>query len=124
MRKWINLFENLSYPEVLDQRGLIDYVESTQSETDLPDEDHILAVLDHPSGAVLKNIPLKNPKFNGGSYDEETADWYHGLDTDPPPIIVSHGQIKDGNHRVKVALRKGLTSLPGYELIFDDDEPL
>lgn len=39
-----------------------------------------------------------------------------------PPLVVEEGEIKDGNHRYRVGLKRGETHLPCYVVEYPDEE--
>jgi hypothetical protein len=113
------------WPDRLDQDGLVEYVRSIAPEGELEDEhdEYILEMFDHPDGAHLKRIPIAGLKPNGGYYEKKKENRYHDMASEAPPIIVNPlvNMIADGNHRVRVALRKGETTILAYVLEWDDE---
>lgn len=116
MRKWINLVEEISsYAPVLDTAwDIADYIEGLSS--DYVDAE-VIAEHFHGCRAVLKRLPtheLQEGPADSNIRDRAREKSYQNLDTTIPPLVVEDGVVMDGNHRLRVALAKGLPEILCY----------
>ena len=118
MRKFIDIITEsyLSYPAVLrDEREIAEYISSIAS--DYVNEEMIEEYF-HGCSAVLKLVPIAdivegNPDANVRSARKERK--YAKMDPATiPPLVIEDGEVKDGNHRLRVAQAAGATALWCY----------
>lgn len=118
MRRFINVIKEsyLSYPERLDNsREIASYIESVAS--DYVDTEFIEEYF-FDCYASLKLVPIDelhegNTDANIRNKSKERK--YTKMNPDTiPPLVVENGEIKDGNHRYRVAVANGAKSLWCY----------
>jgi hypothetical protein len=75
--------------------------------------------------AILKMVPiddLHEGDENANIRNPELEDVYASLDTPMPPLVVVNSQVIDGNHRLRVAKRKGMMLVPCYVVKWDTED--
>jgi hypothetical protein len=116
------------WPSELDADGLIDFMYDVAPDDDdeFPSREWLENILHGADGAVLKTLPLRGLKNNGGYMSANKLHDYEKLDSAAPPIIVNPitKTIVDGNHRARLARKRGEKTIAAYVLFFNDDEPL
>jgi len=73
--------------------------------------------------AVLKRVPVDSIRPGNDEHhmrDPKKENRYFKMKGDMPPIVVRDGVIEDGNHRYRVALRKGMREIWVYEVVDAD----
>lgn len=113
------------YPERLSEEELIDFAFDHAPEED-QDSNHLREWLEEMFGGYegeLRLVPIAGLTYNDGSGSSAKVRDYDAMETLPPPILVEGNEIKDGNHRVRVARLRGQTSIWAYVLT-STDEPI
>lgn len=129
MRNLINLIENnqvpkdtdgQEYPAILkDEYEIADYIVGLSS--DYADEESIVEYFNN-SYAKLKLVPIDEIKEGRADHNIRSSAKerkYIKMSSDIPPIVVEGGEIMDGNHRFRVAKKKGLTHIWIYDVIWN-----
>jgi hypothetical protein len=116
MRKWINLFEDThGYAPVLETSwDIASYI--SEMSPDYVDEE-VIAEHFHGCRAVLTRLAtheLSEGPADANVPNEEREAEYMQMDGLIPPLVVENKVVVDGNHRLRVALAKGIPELLCY----------
>lgn len=125
MRNLINLIaeSQTGYPDRLENASEIaDYITDLDPNASYEDIESTFGDNFPGCGATLRVVPIGeltpgHPDANIRSVSKEKR--FAKMTTEMPPLVVADGDIMDGHHRYRIALRKGLTTLPCY--VIDDE---